>query len=1036
LAREPLALQRLHSHLDDEGQILVGEVHGSTPLTVVCAYRRPGAEGELLHHLDAALAPLQGRSWVLATDWNMNPDGTEFGRHVRRLGGLLAATSQHVRSSRPTDSVWVVPGLLTGETAPLPVLSDHGGSAVTLNCQRNAGVPSWTFRRCAPLLPGPEPPPETAANIWTQCCLPAGAWDLLLRAAEVDKLWSAWTTNAEAYLSQCGLVEPAATAAPRGAVPKPVSGQSRLGQGQSLEERQLRRVIRRCEEALYTTRSGRPLCRQLRRKLVTSCREFGWLQLAAAEAWGACASQARDRLKRHLDKGYTRALACWRHQVSSYEGAAKWAKRDTPQAFLLEDLDGTTVAGRAAGAATLFRAWRPLFTGPEQYTPDSAGLIDAYQDFYPTRPDFQLPDLSVRELRAVARAMRHRAAGTDLWSADALLLLPPPAWDRLVQLFAAVEASGAWPNAFYDWRVTFIPKGSGDKPCHVHDVRPIAVGALLYRIWAKVRFGHAAKAWGSDLLHPLQVGGLPGLDAESLLVALANEAGPDSHPYGVSLDFRKAFDSVDWSTAIRLLRRAGLPTAIAAPLGAMWERQRRWIGFGGSIYPDPIRNVLALPQGDPFSPVALALVLAGPAYKIASRLPTAISTVYLDDRTALFSSLGQLQEYIREWSVFESLGRLRTHEGKTQYWARTPAASRALTRAGLDPKPTLHALGCSLGPLRRALTAKEIKRAQACTAIASRIGLVPASWRVKQRLAATLLSAKAVWGSLLSGRPPTQAECQTHYRNCTKAVRGPGLGVGRASPHLRRVFLLGHTADLKFYALSRLLGAVARWRRFRSAACPSGWSPDTQALANSCLSGFGWAARRYGVGPLRRAPDVLPFRFDSPIRDRSKALHDLRQAWRLSQVRAWVRTDRRDAAAARTAPALSLPVIDAARTASGHLNGWAVAVMTGNAAAAAVDFDSRSVLQSCPHCGLEVVPCLEHVFWSCPAFAHLRIAFPAPPPHPLLRRLGWGALGTTSKTLISLLEQLGRIHEHQLRARLRDSVWSRPRPAPDLLPCN
>ena len=117
-------------------------------------------------------------------------------------------------------------------------------------------------------------------------------------------------------------------------------------------------------------------------------------------------------------------------------------------------------------------------------------------------------------------------------------------------------------------------------------------------------------------------------------------------------DFRKAFDSVDWPTAIRLLRRAGLPNEIAAPLGTMWQKQRRWIGFGGSTYVEPIRGVLALPQGDPFSPVALALVLAGPAFKIARSLPTAISTVYLDDRTALFSSFGQLKEYIREWSVF------------------------------------------------------------------------------------------------------------------------------------------------------------------------------------------------------------------------------------------------------------------------------------------------------------------------------------------------------------------------------------------------
>ncbi len=79
--------------------------------------------------------------------------------------------------------------------------------------------------------------------------------------------------------------------------------------------------------------------------------------------------------------------------------------------------------------------------------------------------------------------MRGSACGTDGLGVEALLLLPPAAWDRLVHFFSYLELVGDWPEALTHWKVVFIPK-EGVEQSGAPDadrVRPIA-GTVLYRI--------------------------------------------------------------------------------------------------------------------------------------------------------------------------------------------------------------------------------------------------------------------------------------------------------------------------------------------------------------------------------------------------------------------------------------------------------------------------------------------------------------------------------------------------------------------------
>ena len=168
--------------------------------------------------------------------------------------------------------------------------------------------------------------------------------------------------------------------------------------------------------------------------------------------------------------------------------------------------------------------------------------------------------------------MRAKAAGTDAWEASTLAYLPAAAFVRLEHVLMAVERTGRWPKGLRGWRLTFLPKGEGEKSTEVLRTRPIAVGPVVYRAWSKVRFSDVASRLDPQCLGQLQYGGLKGHDCESLLVALQNEANAASHAYAVTLDFAKAFDCTDWRTALcQRASRSGGHVERSQEVGHLWR---------------------------------------------------------------------------------------------------------------------------------------------------------------------------------------------------------------------------------------------------------------------------------------------------------------------------------------------------------------------------------------------------------------------------------------------------------------------------------
>lgn len=105
-----------------------------------------------------------------------------------------------------------------------------------------------------------------------------------------------------------------------------------------------------------------------------------------------------------------------------------------------------------------------------------------------------------------------------------------------------------------------------------------------------------------------------------------------------SPDYSEAFDTTDFEISLSLMRRVGVPEPVVRTLKKAWTAQKRWVTYGGNVHPEVITNILALLQGDCWSPLALSLVLT-PFRKISQMCPDVLQVLYMDDRSASFRTL-------------------------------------------------------------------------------------------------------------------------------------------------------------------------------------------------------------------------------------------------------------------------------------------------------------------------------------------------------------------------------------------------------------
>ena len=174
--------------------------------------------------------------------------------------------------------------------------------------------------------------------------------------------------------------------------------------------------------------------------------------------------------------------------------------------------------------------------------------LRTFGNWHPQRPISPDTNLKADQLRAAAATMQTKSHGLTTGKQRRCSSYPMQRGRDLRR------RSLHWrPPALRQWRVCFIAKeGNYDRVTDVLKTRPISVGTVVYRSWAKGRFKEAITTIDPEMLAKLQYGGLPGHDAETLILSLDQS-------------------SADWRTAHVLLQRAGVSRGILLACKGMWE---------------------------------------------------------------------------------------------------------------------------------------------------------------------------------------------------------------------------------------------------------------------------------------------------------------------------------------------------------------------------------------------------------------------------------------------------------------------------------
>eukprot|EP01059_Diplonema_ambulator_P013414 TRINITY_DN23937_c0_g2_i1.p1 TRINITY_DN23937_c0_g2~~TRINITY_DN23937_c0_g2_i1.p1 ORF type:complete len:461 (+),score=88.51 TRINITY_DN23937_c0_g2_i1:121-1383(+) len=305
--------------------------------------------------------------------------------------------------------------------------------------------------------------------------------------------------------------------------------------------------------------------------------------------------------------------------------------RNAEAASTTKTADGTVTALLAELDRSFRESWKPLF---QKYLGIEEPNYEEFARHFGNHVSYcpmQVQPLTAADLKTtLGKKANQHCAGIDGWRLSELAVLPNHILEGFAYLYSWIEATGTWPRAVLTALISMIPKGASDDPL---DHRPITVTSAFYRLWACARLP-CMMTWQELWITVSQFGFRSKHSVDDLLLELTSHiedsllgGGP---LYGISVDFKKCFDTIPHEVTFSLVERMGISKDILKPIKGIYASLERRLKFPQGVG-EVFRTTNGILQGCPISLIFINAILATATKRVKEVSPSVRPLSYADD---------------------------------------------------------------------------------------------------------------------------------------------------------------------------------------------------------------------------------------------------------------------------------------------------------------------------------------------------------------------------------------------------------------------